>query len=77
MRKHIKQHTSLGSPTPWIVTRLCDERTGEIKLGIDFPTNHQGIGFVVLDFDLAEQPAKVRTKLRKHGAVLVRRRVLR
>ena len=53
---------------PWKVTRLVDERTGESCLGFDFPTRLHGRAFEVIDDDLAEQPGKVRARLKKRGA---------
>jgi hypothetical protein len=52
----------------WKVTRLVDERTGDSCLGFDFPTRLHGAGFEVIDDDLAEQPGKVRARLKKRGA---------
>ena len=53
---------------PWKVTRLVDERTGDLCLGFDFPTRLHGRAFEVIDDDLAEQPGKVRARLKKRGA---------
>jgi Domain of unknown function (DUF927) len=56
------------SPVDWKVTRLVDERTGDSCLGFDFPTRLHGRAFEVIDDDLAEQPSKVRARLKKRGA---------
>jgi hypothetical protein len=53
---------------PWKVTRVVDERTGDSCLGFDFPTRLHGRAFEVIDDDLAEQPGKIRTRLKKRGA---------
>jgi len=53
----------------WEVTRLVDERSGDSCLGIDFPTRLHGRGFEVIDDDLAEQPGRVRGRLKKRGAM--------
>ena len=52
----------------WKVTRLIDERTGDSCLGFHFPTRLHGWAFEVIDDDLAEQPGKVRARLKKRGA---------
>ncbi len=52
----------------WTATRLVDERTGNSCIGIDFPRRQSGMGFEVFDDDLAEQPQRVRTLLKRRGA---------
>jgi hypothetical protein len=52
----------------WKITRLVDGRTGDSRLGIDFPTRLHGRGFEIFDDDLAEQPEKLRAQLKKRGA---------
>ncbi len=52
----------------WTATRLVDERTGNSCIGIDFPRRQGGMGFEVFDDDLAEQPQRVRTLLKRRGA---------
>jgi hypothetical protein len=41
---------------------------GDSCLGFDFPTRLHGRAFEVIDDDLAEQPGKVRARLKKRGA---------
>ncbi len=55
--------------TNWKVTRLVDERTGDLFIGVDFPTRLGGAGFEVVDEDLAEEPGKVRLRLKRRGAL--------
>src|ERR1035437_4855678 len=52
----------------WKATRLIDERTGDSCIGFHFPTWQHGPRFEVIDEDLAEQPGKVRERLKKRGA---------
>ncbi len=60
---------SAGLPDGWKVTPLIDERTGDTCLGIDFPHRLGRAGFEIIDDDLAEEPGKVRQRLKKRGAV--------
>jgi hypothetical protein len=55
-------------PVKWKATRLIDERTGDSCIGFHFPTWQHGPRFEVIDEDLAEQPGKVRERLKKRGA---------
>jgi hypothetical protein len=64
----IKEDHARPSATDWNVSRLVDERTGDTCLGVDFPRRLHGRGFEVIDDDLAEQPGKVRARLKKRGA---------
>lgn len=55
-------------PGDWKAVRLIDERTGDSCIGFHFPTRQHGSRFEVIDEDLAEQPGKVRERLKKRGA---------
>jgi len=55
--------------TEWKACRLVDERTGNSKIGIDFPSRLHGRQFEVFDDDLTEQPSRLRKALKQRGAV--------
>ena len=57
------------NPEQWKATRLIDERTGNSCIGIDFPRRQHGRGFEVFDDDLGEQPGRIRSLLKRRGAV--------
>ena len=70
-KRPARQNHATGQPghgTKWRITRLVDERTGDSCLGFHFPTRLHGRAFEVIDDDLAEQPGKVRARLKKRGA---------
>jgi hypothetical protein len=52
----------------WKACRLIDERTGDSKIGIDFPSRLHGSRWEVFDDDLTEQPNRLRKELKKCGA---------
>jgi hypothetical protein len=64
-------HTVSKPSVDWKVSRLVDERSSDSCLGFDFPTRLHGRAFEVVDDDLAEQPGRVRAKLKKRGAAFV------
>lgn len=68
MTRHRTRGRDTRTPNGWKVTRLVDERSGDSCLGLDFPTRLHAAGFEVIDDDLAEQPGKIRARLKKRGA---------
>ena len=56
-------------PGQWKATRLVDERTGNSCIGIDFPRRQAQPGFEIFDDDLVEQPGRIRSLLKRRGAM--------